>query len=111
MSEQQQTQQNETTILTLTHVSGIIFGFIVSLVIFFIKKDGSEYFNNQIKEALNFQITMAIALFGTSIILSFLSLLTTPVILLINLVLCIQAAIAVNSNQEYKYPVALRLIK
>ena len=45
----------------LTHLSGIILGFIVPLVIWLINKDKADkgLLNDQAKEALNFQITIA----------------------------------------------------
>ncbi|MDP4267767.1 MAG: DUF4870 domain-containing protein [Bacteroidota bacterium] len=104
-------QQNESTILSLTHASGIFFGFIIPIIIFIVKKDGSEYFNAQIKEALNFQITIGIAFFASEIILGGLILFITPIIYITDLVFCIVAAIAVSKGKDYKYPIALRLVR
>src|SRR5690606_40392451 len=55
--------QDDRTVAMLTHLSGIILGFIVALVVWLINKDKPErgFLISQSKEALNFQITL---LFG-----------------------------------------------
>jgi len=104
--------QDDKTMALLAHLGGIFFGFIPSLVIWLIKKDGSPFVADQAKEALNFQITMV---FG--FILSFILIFIVIGIFLIwalaitNLVLCIVAGIKANSGEEYRYPFAIRLIK
>jgi uncharacterized protein len=92
--------------------------FIGPLVIWLVKKDTMPFVNDQGKEALNFNITVAIALlalviltivtFGIGIII------TVPLGIIIGigwLVLTIIAAIKANEGQAYRYPVAIRLIK
>ena len=106
--------QEDKTLAMLTHLSGIILGFIVPLIIWLINKDKADkgWLNDQAKEALNFQITLLI-IYVAGIILS--------VILigaLINLaawvaciILSIMAALKANEGATYRYPFALRLIK
>jgi len=99
---------DEKTILLLTHLSGIIFSFIVPLVIYLVKTDGSDTFKASVKEALNFQITMLIA----SIVISAVTFgLGGLIVWIVNIVLCVMAAMAVSNGKDYKYPFALRLIK
>ena len=104
--------QDDKTMALLAHLGGIFFGFIPSLVIWLIKKDGSPFVADQAKEALNFQITL---MFGY--ILSFILIFIVIGLFLIwalaitNLVLCIVAGIKANSGVEYRYPFAIRLIK
>jgi uncharacterized protein len=55
--------QEDRTIALLTHLSGIIAGFIVPLIMWLINKDKPEksWLTDSSVEALNFQITVAIA--------------------------------------------------
>ena len=55
--------QEDRTLAMITHLSGIILGFIVPLVIWLTNKDKTDkaFLNDQAVEALNFQITIAIA--------------------------------------------------
>ena len=106
--------QEDKTLALLTHLSGIILGFIVPLVIWLTNKDKSDkgWLNDQAREALNFQITIAIA-WVVAIVLSAVAIgfLLYPVIWIGNLILCILAGIKANEGVAYRYPFALRLIK
>jgi uncharacterized Tic20 family protein len=102
----------------LTHLSGIIFGFIVPLIVWLVNKDNAakSYLTTEAKEALNFQLTILIGYvicwFLTMTI--FLAIIGGPlwlILWIVNLVFCIVAAMAVNSKGSYRYPFALRLIK
>ena len=92
--------------------------FIGPLVIWLLKKDTMPFVDDQAKEALNFNITLAIA-FAALWLLSVLTLgigllLTVPLYLIIALawlVLTIIAAIKANDGVAYRYPFALRLIR
>lgn len=106
--------QEDRTIALLTHLSGILFGFIVPLIIWLVNKDKTDkgWLNDQAIESLNFQITVFIA-FVISWILAFvlIGLLLMPLIGIANLVLCIIAGMKANNGEAYRYPFALRLIK
>jgi hypothetical protein len=97
----------------LTHLSGILFGFVVPLIVWLINKDNAAkaYLNDQSKEALNFQITILIAVV-VSFILTFVLIgaLLLPLVGLANLILCIIAAVKTSNGEKYRYPFALRLI-
>ncbi|MBS0228685.1 MAG: DUF4870 domain-containing protein [Proteobacteria bacterium] len=98
----------------LTHLSGILLGFIVPLVIWLTNKDKPEkaWLNEQAKEALNFQILIAIAYVACTILVVILiGGLLLPVVWLVNLIFCILAGVAVNKGENYRYPFSLRLIK
>lgn len=92
--------------------------FIGPLVIWLVKKDTMPFVADQAKEALNFNITVAIA----SLALVVLSAITFGIGLIIAipmwviigiawLVLTIIAAVKANEGVRYRYPFALRLIK
>ena len=90
--------------------SGI--GFIVGpLVVWLIKKDEMPFVDDQGKEALNFQITMAL-IFCVCWILAFvlIGLLLMPLLALFDLVMVIIATVKANNGEQYRYPFALRLI-
>jgi uncharacterized Tic20 family protein len=102
-------------------LTGIWFGwgcFLGPLVIWLVKKDTMPFVNDQGKEALNFNITLAII----GVILLLLVIMTLGIGLLIAipvgiivaigwLVLTIIAAIKASEGVAYRYPISLRLIK
>lgn len=98
----------------MTHLSGILFGFIVPLIVWLINKDNAAkaYLTTESKEALNFQITILIG-YVICWILSFIliGLFLLPLLWILNLVFCILAAVAVSNKGTYRYPFAIRLIK
>jgi len=92
--------------------------FLGPLIIWLVKKDSMPFVNDQAKEALNFNITIAI-IFVILTILGFATLgvgflLALPLMIIIGiaaLVFIILAAIKANEGVTYRYPFALRLIK
>lgn len=104
------------TIAMLTHLSGILFGFIVPLIIWLINKDKPEkaYLIDQSKEALNFNITLLlvyVALFVLTIVTLGLASPLTLLVWLASIVFFIIAGLKANGGETYRYPIALRLIK
>ncbi|HEX7815647.1 DUF4870 domain-containing protein [Dyella sp.] len=92
--------------------------FLGPLIIWLIKKDTMPFVDDQGKEALNFNITMAIlcvALVIITVITFGLGIFVTAPIGFIAgiawLVLTIVAAIKANEGVRYRYPFTLRLIK
>jgi uncharacterized protein len=92
--------------------------FLGPLIIWLIKKDSMPFVNDQAKEALNFNISVAIATlalvllsaitFGIGLIIAI------PMWIVIGvgwLVLTIIAAVKANDGVRYRYPFTLRLIK
>ena len=106
--------QEDRTIALITHLSGIIAGFIVPLIMWLINKDKPEksWLTDQSKEALNFQITITIA-FVICVVLSaiLIGAFLMPIVWLVNLIFCILGGVASNNGESYRYPFALRLIK
>ena len=106
--------QDDRTMAMIGHLSGIVAGFIGPLVIWLINKDKSDkgWLNGQAKEALNFQITVAIAyIVGMILTVVLIGFLVCMAVLIGNLVLCIMAGMKANEGVDYRYPFALRLIK
>lgn len=106
-----QPSSHEKNLATITHLGGTVFGFIPALTVWLLKKDDSVYLADQAKEALNFQITIALACFIAGILVFLLiGLLLMGIIWLFNLVFCLIAAISTSKGETYRYPICLRLI-
>ena len=102
---------NDKNIVTITHLGGILFSFIPSLIVWLLKKDDNEYIAAQAKEALNFQITLLLAQFIAYILVFILvGFLLLGLIWIFNIVFCIIAAISSSKGEHYRYPLTLRLI-
>ncbi|HTN38924.1 MAG TPA: DUF4870 domain-containing protein [Arachidicoccus sp.] len=96
----------------LAHAGGIFFGFIPALIIYLTKKDESTFVASNAREALNFQITIAIALFACLILVFILiGALLIWLVWLGDIILSIIAAQKAAKGLEYKYPFCLRLVK
>jgi uncharacterized protein len=99
------------TLAMLAHLLGIFTGFVGPLIIWLVKKE-VPFVEDQAKEALNFQITVAIAAVASGL-LSFIGIgcIIYPVVAIGNLVFCIMACVKAKDGIAYRYPIALRLIK
>ena len=113
--------QDERTWGMLAHLSAIIAavftgflgGWVGPLIVWLIKKDESQFVDDQGKESLNFQITLIIwyvvayaITFATCGLAFFV--LFVPIVL--QLVFCIIATIRANEGQYYRYPMTIRMI-
>jgi len=103
---------DERTMATLAHILTLFTGFIGPLIIWLIKKDQSDFVDDQGKEALNFGISIAIY-YVASWILCFviIGFLLLPAVFIFTLVNIIRAAIAANKGERFRYPLCIRLIK
>ena len=103
---------DEKTMSMLAHAGGIFFGFIPSLVIYLTKGNESAFVKEEAREALNFQIAVAIAYTVASfLVILLIGLLLLPVVWIASTIFSVMGAIAVNNGTPYRYPVTLRLIK
>ncbi|TXK62167.1 DUF4870 domain-containing protein [Alkalisalibacterium limincola] len=121
--------QEERTWGMLAHLAALLGGllsswlgglgvFIGPLVVWLVKKDTMPFVNDQGREALNFNITIAIGVLAliiiTVITFGIGILLTVPLGIALGiywLVFTIIAAIKANEGVAYRYPFTLRLIK
>ena len=101
----------------MAHLSALIASlvglpFLGPLVVMLTKGKESAWVEKQAKEALNFQITVMIALVisGASI-LCVVGLVLAPLVALVALVLTILAGIKANEGVMYRYPATIRLVK
>lgn len=96
---------------SIAHLGGII-GFLPSLIIWLILKDRGPFTNTEAKEALNFQITIAIVyaigLVLTVILIGGLICLAAGVI---SIIFSVLGFLKAKQGEHYRYPFALRLIK
>ena len=94
------------------HLGGIIIGFIAPLIIMLTKGNEDAFVKDQAVEALNFQITLAIAYVVSSVLIFVLiGLLLLPIVWIVSIVLSIMGGMAANRGEAYRYPFALRLVK
>ena len=102
----------------IAHVAGLLAwafipfgGILAPMVIWLVKREEDAYIGDQALEAMNFQITVALA----ALVSAFLLIVGIGVLLLLalwvgNLVLAILAAIAASEGRSYRYPLNLRLV-
>lgn len=106
---------------SFAHLGGIL-GFLPSLIIWLVFKDRGSFTNTEAKEALNFQITVAIAHIALQILNGILIAVTFgfwsliawifPLALwVLMIVFSVQGFLKAKDGIGYRYPFALRLIK
>jgi len=96
---------------SFAHLGGII-GFLPSLIIWLVFKDRGAFTNTEAKEALNFQITAAIAYVIANILtVVLIGAILLPIIFILSLVFSIIGFTKAKDGNHYRYPFALRLIK
>ncbi|GIG55480.1 DUF4870 domain-containing protein [Demequina activiva] len=107
-------ESDERTMGLLTHLSAILIGFIGPLIFWLIYRERSAFLNDQGKEALNFNITVAIAYVVawilTTVTLGILFFLPF-LVWIVALIFQIMGGIAANKHENYRYPFAIRLVK
>jgi uncharacterized Tic20 family protein len=112
------TTKDDRTWAMLCHIAGLA-GFIIPLggifgplIVWMIKKDQSWFVDDQGKEATNFQISLAIYVIVSCIlILVLVGIVLLPLIAIGGLILMIIAAIKANEGVAYRYPLTIRFLK
>src|SRR5262249_15986671 len=102
--------KDDRTMAMVCHIGGI-FGFLVPLIIWLIKKDESRYIDHHGKEAVNFHITMLIGhiVAGITVCLTFGAL--NAAVYVVAIVFSILGGVAANRGEWYRYPISIRFIK
>ena len=100
----------------LMALSGIVVqgvGFVLGpLITWLIKKDEHPFIDEQGKEAVNFQITMLIAMVVSGLLcFVFIGFILLPVIAIGDIVLTIIASLKAKEGEHYCYPFTFRFIK
>ena len=76
------------------------------------KRDEHPFVDEQGKESLNFQISMMIYLFiSFPLMLVIIGFFLAAIVLILDFVLTIVAAVKANNGEHYRYPLAIRFIK
>ncbi len=102
---------DDKNIATITHLGGSVLFFIPSLVVWLLKRGDGGFVEQQAREALNFQVSVALAMFISGFLKVFIiGFLLIPVVLLANFVFSIFAAVATSKGEEHRYSFSLRLI-
>ena len=101
-----------THLSSLTGLFTIVGSLVAPLIIWQIQKDKSAFVDHHGKEAVNFNITMAIAA-GVSFVLFVLliGLVLIWVVGAVWLIFTIIAAIKANNGEYYRYPLTIRFVK
>ncbi|MBE7704405.1 MAG: DUF4870 domain-containing protein [Cyanobacteria bacterium SIG29] len=110
--------ENNKNILVLTTLSCAILGFIVPLIVWFLNKDNTEFVGKKyLTDLLNFELT----LFIIGLILTVINVvpllgqlisgLGCLIVMIANIIIVIMATIKLTKDEEYKFPMAMELIK
>lgn len=93
----------------LANLGGIFFFFIPSLIVYLIKKDSGGWVVNSVREALNWQITVAIV--SALLAITVVGLFFLWAVALANVVFCIISALKAGDRVAWRYPIAIRFLK
>jgi uncharacterized Tic20 family protein len=105
-------KKDDMNMAMLAHLLAIFTGFLGPLIIWLIKKDDSPYVDRHGKEALNFQITVLLAMIVSGFLSIFcIGLVLLPVVWIVDIIFCIIAAVKASRGEEYRYPVCIRFLK
>ncbi len=87
-------------------------GFLGPLVVWQMKKHNMPFVDDQGKESLNFQITMAIAtIVALLLVFAVIGILLLSVIVVFQLVVVLMASLRANEGVAYRYPLSIRFIR
>jgi uncharacterized protein len=85
--------------------------FVGPLVVWLARKDGDPYAEEQAKEALNFNISMAIYFVMSIVaILLLVGIILVPIVAISWFVLVIVATIKAANGEDYRYPFTMRFV-
>lgn len=111
--------QDEKNLATLSHLGtfvGVVLpgmgNILVPFLIWMLKKEDSDYIAAHAKEALNFQITISLLfILGAISIIILIGFVALPILVILDIALCISAAVKASRGEYYEYPINFRLIK
>lgn len=110
--QQPEVSKDDRNMAMLCHLLAIFAGFLGPLIIWLIKKEDSPFVDDQGKEALNFQLTVLIAILVSSVLtVVCIGIFMLLIVWVVDIVFCILAAIKTSKGEAYRYPVNIRFIK
>ncbi|GAA3638865.1 DUF4870 domain-containing protein [Microbacterium awajiense] len=93
---------------TLIHLGGLFFGFLAPLIGYLVLKDRGPFVRAHTATALNFQLTLLIAYFAGVVLTVFIiGIFVLIAAYVLNIVLCIIAAVKANRGEWYTYPLSI----
>lgn len=103
---------DEKQMAMLAHLLGGIFGFLVPLILWIVKKEESRFVDDQGKEALNFQISiMFVYIISVPLMFICIGYLTFLGAFVCSIIFGILGGMEAQKGLYYRYPVSIRLIK
>lgn len=100
------------TLVVLVHLSGLVGSFLVPLLVYLSRPVRDDVLALAAKEALNFQITLALAwLLTLATVLVLVGLLFMPLLVVVSIGMPIWAAVLSARGETVRYPLILRLIR
>lgn len=101
---------NNTTMAVLVHILGLMSSFIGPLVIYLISND--EFTKQNAAKALNWQIMfiifMIISFILSFVFIGFIGLILFP---LVDMIVCVIAAVRANEGEVWDYPITINFVK
>ena len=114
----QSTKRTETTLAMWCHLGtfgGILIpfaNFLIPFLIWLIKKDEYPLVDDQGKESLNFQISLAVySLISFLLVFVVVGIVLLIVVMLFAVVQVIKASISASNGEKYRYPLCIRVLK
>jgi uncharacterized Tic20 family protein len=108
----QLSQQDERMWAMLSHLGGLLIGFIAPLIVLLVQAPKSAFVRRQSVEALNFQITLAIAAAVCAVLfIVLIGFFLMPIVIVGGVVLMIVAGVKTNGGEDYRYPINIRFVK
>lgn len=105
-------QSDERLWAALAQLSGILISFIGPLLVMLIFGPRSAFVKKESTEALNFQITVAIAyVIGFVLTIVVIGIFVVLAVWIVSLIFMILAALKNKDGLEYRYPICIRFIK
>jgi len=103
----------------LCHLAGLaiflvppVGGILGPLIVWLLKKDQHPLIDTQGKEALNFQISVAIyGIVCFFLVFVFIGILLLPALGVFTLIMVIIAAVKANEGESFRYPITIRFLK
>ena len=103
-------QEKDNSLSVITHILGLIVGFLGPLIILLVTKD--EEVKKHAKTALNWQLSVIIyAIIGAILIFVFIGVLVLIALFILDIIFCIMAAIKASNGELWDYPMSIRFLK
>ncbi|WP_255447328.1 DUF4870 domain-containing protein [Schumannella soli] len=111
-TQPQMSPTDEKTWAILLHLSPILISFIGPLIGYLVLKDRGPFISHHAKQALNFNITVAIGYLASALLMFvIIGFVTYPIVAILAIVFAIIAAVKTNQGEYYRYPLAIQFIK